>query len=500
MTTTVQETLALLKSIQAQGGDEALAKSITTAQGLVAYDLQAPAKNLYPQYTPLRNEIPRVGGGIGLATNWRVVQAINGSGFDAMGWVPEGQRSGRMSYQTANRSASFVTIGEEDQISYEAIHAGQGFEDLQASMRMRLLQKMMQKEEHAIIGGNASLVLAQPTAPTLSAGGSGATLPGAPTTYSVIVVALTYEGFRGSSLASGVVTSKTITGADGANYTLNGGSSAPSNAATQAITLGQVLSCSTPAVTGAVGYAWFVGTSGSETLQAITTINSVKFSAPLAGGRQPASAVSGDHSRNSDYAFDGLLTTALGAGSNAYVNYLPTGTAGTGSTLTSSGRGSIVEIDVMLKAMYDNYQVSPSTLYVNSQELNNITNKVLTNSSAPLLRYDQPVNSSDPIALMAGGTVSMYFNPFSNNGGYKIPIKIHPYCPPGMIWGWSKDLPIQYQSNNVPNVAEIKTRKDYYAIDWPIKTRQQESGVYAEEVLAVYAPFAMGVIGNIANG
>jgi hypothetical protein len=52
----------------------------------------------------------------------------------------------------------------------------------------------------------------------------------------------------------------------------------------------------------------------------------------------------------------------------------------------------------------------------------------------------------------------------------------------------------------VPNVAEVKTRRDYYQIDWPITTRAQMAGVYAEEVLAVYAPFAMGVINNIANG
>jgi hypothetical protein len=31
-------------------------------------------------------------------------------------------------------------------------------------------------------------------------------------------------------------------------------------------------------------------------------------------------------------------------------------------------------------------------------------------------------------------------------------------------------------------------------------TRARQIGVYAEEVLIVYAPFAMGVISNIANG
>ena len=52
----------------------------------------------------------------------------------------------------------------------------------------------------------------------------------------------------------------------------------------------------------------------------------------------------------------------------------------------------------------------------------------------------------------------------------------------------------------MPNVAEIKTRRDYYRVDWPLRTRQREVGVYAEEVLAIYAPFALGAITNIANG
>ena len=86
------------------------------------------------------------------------------------------------------------------------------------------------------------------------------------------------------------------------------------------------------------------------------------------------------------------------------------------------------------------------------------------------------------------------------NGGLRIPVRIHPRVPPGTIIGWAENLPIQYQSNEVPNVAEIKTRQEYYQIDWPVITRQRQVGVYAEEVLAVYAPFAMGVICNIANG
>ena len=61
-----QESLELLKGALAKPND-VLAKSISTATGLLAYDLQAPAKNLYPFVTPIRNVIPRIGGGTGVA-------------------------------------------------------------------------------------------------------------------------------------------------------------------------------------------------------------------------------------------------------------------------------------------------------------------------------------------------------------------------------------------------------------------------------------------------
>jgi hypothetical protein len=491
-----QDTLDLVKGALS-APDDRIAKTISSATGLVAYDLQAPAKNLYPFVTPIRNVLPRVGGATGSATNWRQVTALVGSGFDAMGWVPEGQRSGQMSYTTESKSAAFVTLGEEDAASYEAISAGRHFEDIQARMTFRLLQKLMLKEEMAILGGNASLQLGTPATPALSASGSGATLPAA--TYSVRVAALTLEGYQNSALATGVATTKTINGADGKTFVLSGGSSNISANATQAVTLGQTLFASVTAIQGAVAYAWFVGPAGSETLQAITTINSASLAAPLAAGQQAVSDITADNSANPSYAFDGLLTSALKAGSNAYVSMLPTGTAGTGTALTPSGRGSVVEIDAMFQQMWDHYQVSPTVLYVNVQELKNITSKVLSNASGPLLHY-QVSGDGNAYDLAAAGAVSFYFNPFTLNGGLRIPVRIHPRVPPGTIIGWAENLPVQYQSNEVPNVAEIKTRQDYYQIDWPVVTRQRQVGVYAEEVLAVYAPFAMGVITNIGNG
>jgi hypothetical protein len=497
MANIIDDTLNLIKAAHAQQGDN-ISKSITTANNLVAYDLQAPAKNLYPVQTPIRNTLPRTGG-IGTATNWRTVRNIIGSGFDGMGWVPEGQRSGRMSYLTQSLSASYKTMGEEDQATYEAISAGRGFEDIRARMTMRLLQKLMLKEEAAIIGGNTSVSLTAPASPTLSVGASGGTVVA--DNYYVWCVALTYEGYRNSSVASGVATSQTITGADGLTYTLSGGSSAASAISlVQAVTLGQTLRASVPAINGAVAYAWYVSktnnTPGTAYLQSITTINSVEFTAPVVTtGTQLVTAVTGNNSTNT-LAFDGLLYQAFNPTSGAYIQSQATGTAGTGTPLTASGRGSIDEIDDMLVTMWNNNQLSPTVIYCNAQEIKNISNKVLSGgTNAPLVRYN--LNNEQSMAIGASPFIDTYFNPITKQ---PLKVEVHPNVPPGTILAWADNLPAQYQSSEVPNVAEIRARQDYYQIDWPVTSRQQQVGVYAEEVLVVYAPFAIGVINNIANG
>jgi hypothetical protein len=510
-----QQTLDMMKAslaggTQLDGNPAVMQKGISVSTGLVEYDLAAPAKNLYPTITPLRNSIPRFKRmNPGDAAHWKQVSATIGSGWDSMGWVPEGQRAGTMSYVTANLAASYVTIGEEDFLTFEAESAAEGFEDINSTLTFRLLQKMMRKEENGILGGNGSLALGTPYTPTATAGapptGVTATLPAA--TYSVIVVALTYEGFKNSKGLLGVPISKVITGADGKQFTLYGGSSNKSGNVTQAVTLGQSLYVKTLPLQGAAAYAWFVGPAGSETWQAMTTTASAIFSYPLLVNTQPASTITGDSSRNPGLAFDGLLTCALNPNApffqgttptagQAYIDYLPNGNGG----LTASGRGSCVEIDDMLQIQWNNFNIGPTMFLVNAQEQKNLTTACLTNATGPLLRYDVPTTPGQAYGIVAGGVIDYYYNPYSVDGGYKVPVKLHPDVPPGMILSWCENLPPWYQSNEVPAVAQMLLRRDYYRVDWPLRTRQREYGVYAEEVLAVYATFAMGVIANIENG
>ncbi|HEY5046938.1 MAG TPA: hypothetical protein VII49_02830 [Rhizomicrobium sp.] len=493
-----QETMALMRAALAQSQPD-LRKAVTESTGLAFYDLQAPAKNLYPTITKLRNMTPRVGrpSGYGTAAHWKQITAVNGSGFDAMGWIPEGQRSAAMSYTSSDESAAYVTIGEEDYLTFEAESAAEGFEDLNATVSLRLLQKMMRKEETGLLAGNASLALGTPSAPSLSAPtDSNSTLPAA--TYSVIVAALTAEGWlncKGNAV-SGFTPQKTITGMDGQTYVLNGGNSNVSANATQAVTSGKGLAASVTPLKGAVAYAWFVGTAGSETLQTITTVNCAYFNAPLATGRQAATTVTADSSTNSALAFNGFLTNAFEGGT---LFTQSTGANGVGAPLTASGRGSIVEIDTMLQSMWDNYRLGPTVIFVSSQEQKNITNKVLSNASGLLLRYDVTATPGQPYAITAGGQIKYYYNPFDGDG-VTIPIVPHPDLAPGTLFAHCERLPEWYQSNEVPNVAEVIAKRDYYRIDWPLRTRRREYGIYAEEVLAVYAQFALGIITNIGNG
>jgi hypothetical protein len=59
---------------------------------------------------------------------------------------------------------------------------------------------------------------------------------------------------------------------------------------------------------------------------------------------------------------------------------------------------------------------------------------------------------------------------------------------------------LPYPLSNVSNVVQVRTRREYYQIEWPIQSRKYEYGVYCDEVLQHYFPPSMAVITNIANG
>jgi len=502
------ETLALLKTAQAAAMTDDLAKyfaqpgSATT--GLQLYDLEAPSKKLYPVMTPLRNMIPRDASGFGTQANWKAVTGINTTNQRA--GVSEGKRGAVISQSTAEYLAAYRGYGLENYVNFEADYAGKGFEDIKALAVAQLLEAMMIQEERLDLCGNTSVALGTTPTPTLVAGTAGSMATHA--AASVICVALgpqAYldvaghnDGVTGqvfdptTALVPGVITK---TNADATTDTFGGGSAQQSASATVSVTgPSGSIAATVAAVRGAWGYAWYVGaTAGTERLAAITSINSVVLTA-YPGSGQLASALAVSDNSTSTLDYDGLFAQSVKSGSNAYYNALATGTAGTGTGLTSDSAGGISDFETAFASFYNKYRLSPTDIFVSSQECVNITKKIIGNGGAPLLRFAlDPKNIADG-NISAGVRVGDYLNKVMNT---RVNITVHPLIPPGTILFFTDRLP--YPLANVAQIVRKKLRKEYYQIEWPLKTRKYEYGVYADGVLQHYAPFSMGVITNIAN-
>ena len=468
---------------------EGLAKSTfsqssTATSGLTFYDLETGAKFLYPILTPLRNEIPRVSGKGGIQANWRAVTGINTSQISI--GVSGGNRGAVMAVSTADYTAAYKGIGIEDNVDFEAQYAGQNFDDIRAIAAKVGLEALMLGEELLLLGGNGTVALGTTPTPSLTAQTTGGTMTA--TTKYVLCVALTLEGYLNASVAGGIPTEVTRTNADGSTDTYGGGSaqvSASANVATSG-TAGSI-DATVTAVRGAVAYAWFWGASAAAaTLGAITTVNEYTMTTNAGSGTQAASTLpAADNSRNA-LVFDGLLTQAMKSGSNAYYDSLD------GAAITADGAGGIVEIDAALKSFWDNYKLTPDTIWISSDLALSISQKIMAGNANGAFRI--VVNMEQ--GMIAGGImVATYLNRFSMNGANVLKVRIHPNMPGGMILFTSNTLP--YPVSGVSNVMQVRTRQEYYQIEWPLRTRKYEYGVYADEVLQHYFPPSMGVICNI---
>lgn len=498
------ETLDAIRKAMMTPVDIAKAGGITQATGLINYDLQRPALFLTPWgkvVTPLRNEIPRVKGDGGTATNWRAITGINTTRIPA--GVSEGNRNAYISQSVVTRTSSYIGIGFENYATFESEYAAEGFDDADARAVQAALRSLMISEEQMIVGGNQSVALGTTPTPT---GTGSATLGALPDgTYYVGCVALTHDGWLNATVTAGVVQTISRTNADGSTDTLYGGTAQPSvlssgvtlNAGTSA----QRVTAHVAPVTGAIAYAWYLGSSNThQYLQQITTINSVNFNTALVtSARQDFQTLAAtDNSKNvvngTSYTFDGILYTSAFAGTGAYFASLATGTDGVGTVLTSDTAGGVNEINTAFKSFWDNYRLSPDTLWVNSQEANSINKIVIAGGGAPLFRYNMDAKSEN-FDVTGGVVVGSLMNKFTNQA---VRVRVHPWVPPGTIMFTSKEIGAAYPMSGLGNVLEIRYRQDYYQTLWPLRTRKREFGVYADEVLIGYFLPAFGAITNIA--
>lgn len=501
---TTKETLALVLAAQQKSSADIIAKNFTqpstAVTGLQAYDLEAPSKKLFPLLTPLRNRLPRVGGGFAIQANWKAITGINNIANLRAG-VSEGKRGPSIAHVLAERLAAYRGIGVEKSTTFEADYAAKGFEDVKAQSALQALQALMVAEELIILGGNTGLALGTTPTPTVTANNGAGTL--AAQTWSIIVVALGLQAYWDVAGAnngnSGQALDLTVavvpgviarTNADGSTDNVNGGTARQSAAASQATSGGaSTLNCSVTSVKGAYAYAWFIGTAGSERLAAVSTINSVLIATAPGGGNQLATTLAASDNSQNALEFDGLLTLASTTSLGSYYNALATGTVGVGTTLTGAG-GRIAEIDAALGVFFAKYRLQPTDIYVSYVQFQKITNVILGQTN-PSVYFTVDINA--PASVLAGRNVGQYLSPIT---GSIINIVVHPNMVPGTMLFYTAQAPGYV--DGITDICRIRTRQEYYQIEWPLRTRKYEYGVYADEVLQHFFPPSMGILTNIA--
>jgi hypothetical protein len=485
------------------------ADTFTSAGQLVWYDLSRIVELLYPfkELIPRISRLPRVPGDGGVAHNWKRIVGININNLSI--GVSEGNRGGRISVNVQSQSSTYKYMGLESSATFEARLAALNLSpDALGNSIQSTLRSVMIGEEQSLILGNAGLALGVTPTPTLTHAAGTGTLTG---TVYVICVALSGFGWLNGSLANGIPGQITRINADGSQDVYGGGSAAPSAEASVAITTGDTVTATVTPVMGAVAYAWFISeTSGQERLAAITAGNQCKFTQLPANTNQLASALVGDNSQNALLP-DGMITQCLygsfGAApgtamatnpslpGNVTVNpnsgslTLNLATGNTGFTVQGS---NILEFDQFLQAAYDQYKIGFDRILMSSTDLGITAGQMLSGGSTsyPFMEVFDADETTGRI--VAGRRVNAYMNKFMGN---TLPIEIHPYLPPGTIMFWSDRVP--YELSGVANVLQVRTRMDYYQIQWPLVRRAYEYGVYMDEVFENNFPPAFGLIQNV---
>ena len=479
---------------------DATTQGISTATGMVFYDLRPPAYLLYPVNTPLRNSIPRAGkvnAGTGTAAHWKAY--INPNATANFAGVAEGQRNAFLSFTERDYTAAYKELGQESFTTFTGQFAGEGYTDPMADSQTMVLHSIMLSEEGMLIGGNSSYQLG--TAPTprvaLQAGAGLATS----TSVSVAVVALTHQGYvlQGgtAAVASGLAPTTTRANADGSTTTVNGGLSAISAMSAVVTTSGsnlQVLA-TVAAVKGAVAYAWFVNTTdasspslGNAKLAAITTAPTFTITAAAAGTQTgTATGLNTDTSTN-PLAFDGFLSFAAQSGI-----WMDLG----GAALTPNGDGSIKEIESILQQLWTAYQATVDSIYVSSEQLTKITTAILAGTGGQASAFKIQLNPADQNKIIGGSMTVSYLSKFTMAGAKTIDIKLHPNLTPGTMYFDISTNP--YPQSRLGNVREILTQRDYYSLLYPIRTRRWEYGTYVHEVLAHRLPQLTAVISGAST-
>ncbi|MFI8459032.1 hypothetical protein [Kitasatospora sp. NPDC085464] len=478
---------AALGQLKSQAPD--MVKDITNsspiASGLVAFDLESPAKMLAPRPTPLRNRIPRKKG-VGLSHRFKVISGYTGTGTGGVATIhpgisdatqtnfaPQGSgnplyyaRGPKISYAGYDVVVPYAQFSVSDQVTWSAQYQGQGYQDIRQLSRTSLLYASMLLEERMFLmgrGTSANNFLGAVAAPgnvtvTARAAAAGET-PISGSAGNVYVKVTSDAGDFGQSVLSGMVS--------------------------VAVSAGQVVdvTCNLPA--GALGQRVYVATAASA-----DPGDAARFYAGRSGystftiqgalpnsGAVAASVVADTTAYTNGY--DGILPICTGPQSG-YTRQL-------NAPLSTSNPGG--EFQTAFAALYQSVKADPDRVLFNGSDRKQLSDSLKSASSS---NYRLTLTQDEVSGVTLGDVVNTIINEVTGKG---VTVEVHPWMPQGNTAILSDTLPMP--DTDVSDVWAAWNVQDLMGVDWPVTQFAYESSSYWLGTMVCYAPGWNGAITGI---
>jgi hypothetical protein len=459
-----------------------------------AFDLEAPAKLLTPRPTPLRNRIPRKKG-VGTSHRVKRILGYTGTGTGGQGNIWPGitettqnnfapgsanafylERGPQISYTADDLVLPYNSYSLSDQVSFDANFSGMGYEDLRQLSSTSTLYATMLMEERMMLyargtaSGYSGAIAAPATVTLTSPVASGSQTALAAATYYVYVTS--NAGISGSGFGESIVSTVQST----------------------AVASGDVLNIAWTAVTGAIGYNIYVGTSTgtanctfqgvaqgtSAVIQGAGTVGLLGNNFALTTTGAAASRANAD---TSAYAtgYDGIIPTVTGANSG-YNNTINT-------TFSTSNPG--VEYQTVFYNLYNSVKGDPDEILINGADRKQLSDSIKNGSTA---NYRLNLSQTETGDYVGGATIGALNNEIT---GKMVPLTVHPWLQQGISPVLSYTLPIP--DTEVSDVWAAINVQDYMGIQWPVVQFSYDFSTYFRGTFFCYAPAWNGAVSGIQN-
>lgn len=461
---------------------------VLSTSGFVPYSLEAPALNLWSEYTKFLQMIPRNSSYGSSGHNWKRITAVDSAA--SYGSVAEPNdttanstagRSGFNQITTQSASVAYEWMNLDGLVTWKArataksgAFATPAFNPDQIA-RLSTLSAFRQRQERRLIGGNATQINA-PGAPskatTQLATGVGSLANG--TAYKFTISALTYLGYWNLSKGGNGATSavgETTAAASTALSTTAGGNPGDKS-----------LVITWTDIPGAFAYNVYGGGNGGDERQylcTVTTNRAVITSVPPGAATTVPNVANTTADANTP---DGLLKLLV---SNA-------GYTSTGNNVLTGTKNYIDQFDAAFLYQAENYKLGATKIFMSPRTMRRAID-VIAGSTNPYLRIDVANGETN---LVGGLGVKGVNNVYMQKQVEFVP---HLLLPPGVAIGWCDNLGENYPYGNIPVPVEMGVGQEYLNVDYGITGARQEFGIFVSEAPIMWAGFPLFIIKNICD-